>query len=589
MTGVPGGGMRSTGPTPELWPPAESMRPTLVGSRYMVCAGHPLVAGVAARVFERGGNAVDAGVAAGIAANVVQADMCNFGGVAPLLVRAAGEDGVWSVAGLGEWGTGATVEAHRKRHGGDMPAGGPCAITPAAPAAWIAALDRFGSWSFADAAASAIEFGREGFPIDRRIAESLEISGRTFAQWDSTRSVYWPAGRPPRTGERLDQPELAALLERMAAAERGGATRAAGLDAARRAFYEGEVAQRIVHFVADTGGWMTLDDLAGFEAEIEPAVSAEYAGWSVAVNGAWTQGPALLQGLRILDRFDVGALEHNGADYIHLLAEAIKLSFSDRERFYGDPRHVDVPIEWLLSDERASELAECIDMSRALPNLPTLGRAAAGGATPQGRRLDTTYLCTVDAEGNAFSASMSDTLDGAPLVPGLGIMVSPRGVQSRLDPDHPARVAPGRRPRLTPAPALATRRVEGAADLLLWPFGCPGGDVILQGMLQAFFNVVHFEMTPQQAVEAPRVGCFSYPDSFFPNVEVAGRVSVEEEIGEPVRDELRARGHDVVDWPALEFDAGGVSLVLDLAPPREGRRVLAAGADPRRSCYALGR
>jgi gamma-glutamyltranspeptidase/glutathione hydrolase len=228
-------------------------------------------------------------------------------------------------------------------------------------------------------------------------------------------------------------------------------------------------------------------------------------------------------------------------------------------------------------------------MASALPNLPTVDRASAGGVPTRARRLDTTCLCTIDADGNAFSASMSDTLDGAPLVPGLGIMVSPRGVQSRLDADHPACVAPHKRPRLTPAPALASRRAPGAGDLLVWPFGCPGGDVILQALLQAFLNVVHFEMTPQQAVEAPRVGCFSFPDSFFPNVEVEGRVSVEEGIGEGVRAELRARGHEVVSWPELEFDAGGVNMVLDLEPPRDGRRVLAAGADPRHSCYALGR
>jgi gamma-glutamyltranspeptidase / glutathione hydrolase len=592
VTGVSGGSMRSTGPTPALWPPPESMRPTLIGSHYMVSAGHPLVAEVGARAFEQGANAIDAGVAAGIAANVVQVDMCNFGGVAPILVRVAGQQDVWSVAGLGHWGSAATVEAHRERHRGDMPAGGPCAIVPGAPAAWVAALRRFGTWGFAEAAAFAVELAGEGFPLDLRLAESLEICGGAFSRWESSRSIYWPQGRPPRTGERLVQADLAGLLKRIGEAERdaarGGASREEALDAAHRAFYEGEVARRIVEFVTEDGGWMTLEDLARFEAEVEPTVSCEYGGWSVAVTGPWTQGPALLQALRILERVDLVAFGHNSADYLHVLTEAIKLAFSDRERFYGDPRRVEVPLEWLLSDQRADELRARIGMRSSLPNLPTLPDAASVHLT-SARRPDTTCVCTADALGNAFSAALSDTLDGAPIVSPLGILVSPRGVQSRLDPRHPARVAPHRRPRLTPAPALATRGAGSGRDALIWPLASPGGDVIVQAVLQAFLNVVHFDMTAQQAVEAPRVACFSYPDSFFPHVEVEDRVCVEGRIGAATENELRRRGHEVVRWPAFEFDAGAVSLVFELESAPDGARVLAAGADPRRSSYAQGR
>lgn len=569
------------------------MRPTLVGERHMVSAGHPLVADVATRVFEQGGNAVDAGVAAGLAANVVQADMCNFGGVAPLLVRAAGSDQVWSIAGLGGWGEDVTLAAHLERFGGDMPAGAGCAVVPGAPAAWIAALRRFGTWDFTSAVAPAIELASEGFAVDRRTAESLGTLGRKFAQWETSRSIYWPRGRAPTVGERLVQSDLAALLGALAAAEhealdRGG-SREEGLTAAHRAFYEGETAERIAAFVRGGGGWMSLDDLRGFEAEIEPAVSSDYGGWSISVNDTWTQGPALLQVLAILSGFKLSGLEHNGTRYVHLLAEAIKLAFSDRERFYADPRHVDVPLQWLLSDERATELRGMIDPRSALPNLPTLGAAGQPSAGVRERHLDTTYLCTADARGNAFSATMSDTLDGGPLVPGLGIIVSPRGVQSRLDPDHAAVLAAGKRPRLTPAPALALRSGDGDRDAFVWPFGCPGGDMILQGMVQAFLNVVEFGMTAQQAVESPRVGCYSYPDSFFPHVEVSGCVSVEGGFSETVKSELAAIGHRIVDWPRLEFDAGGVSMVLELEGSEPGHRVLAAADDPRRTCYAGGR
>ena len=373
--------MRSDGPTPALWPPPESLRPTLVGSRFAVSAGHPLVADVAVRVLHAGGNAVDAGVAGGLAANVVQSDMCNFGGVAPLLVRAAGDEVVHSVAGLGTWGTGATVEAYRERYGAAMPPGGPCAIVPGAPAAWIAALKRFGTWSFADVAAPAIAYAREGFPLDLRLAQSLEVMGPAFASWPSSRSIYWPADRPPRTGELLVQDDLGRLLERLAAAETG-ATRADALTNVHKAFYEGEVAERIVRWVVEDGGWMILDDLARFEAEITPAVSTRYGGWEINVTDTWTQGPALLQMLNILGGIDVAALGHNSADYLHVLAEVMRLAFADRERYYGDPRQVDVPLDWLLSEAHADDLRAQIRPTYRGPKSRTSVPATAGVPTP---------------------------------------------------------------------------------------------------------------------------------------------------------------------------------------------------------------
>jgi gamma-glutamyltranspeptidase / glutathione hydrolase len=336
-----------------------------------------------------------------------------------------------------------------------------------------------------------------------------------------------------------------------------------------------------VGFNRATGGWLTREDLAGFQAEVAPAVTRAYEGWRVHTPDTWCQGPALLQVLAILEGFDLAGLGHNSADYVHVVAEAVKLAFSDRERYYGDPRFVDVPLEWLLSDEHAAELREQIGSITALPNLPTLRE-------PQRRRHDTTYLCVVDGDGNAFSATPSDTLDGGPIVPGLGIIVSPRGLQSRLEPAHPSVLAPGKRPRLTPSPALALQRA-GGADARVWAFGCPGGDVILQAMLQALLNYVHFGMTPQQAVEAPRFASFSFPNSFYPHDEPRGQLNVEARIPPEVRDELAARGHDVIVWPEFEFDAGGVSLALDLVEPTRNGRVLAAAADPRRSTYAFGR
>jgi gamma-glutamyltranspeptidase/glutathione hydrolase len=551
---------------PKVVPPPESLRPTLVGTRYAVSAGHHLAAEATARVLDGGGNAIDAGVAGGLVLNVVQPDMCNFGGVAPILVRAAGSDDVWSVSGLGGWGREATLDAFKARYGEELPEGPGNAVVPGAPDAWLTALERWGTRSFAEVAGPALELAEEGFALDQRAALSIALHAR---DWDTTRAAYRPAGRDLQPGDVLRQPELAALLRRLADA--------GGIDAARREFYEGEVAQRLVEFNRAGGGWLTTDDLAEFRAEVAPAVSRPYGGWLVHTPDTWCQGPALLQTLAILDGFDLAALGHNTAAYLHVLAEAVKLAFSDRERYYGDPRFVDVPLERLLSDEHAAELRARIGETTALPNLPTLRE-------PPLRRSDTTYLCVVDADGNAFSATPSDTLEEGPIVPDLGIMVSPRGVQSRLDPTHPSVLAPGKRPRLTPSPAIALE-----PDGRVWAFGSPGGDVILQAMLQAFLNVVEFGMTPQQAVEAPRVASYSFPNSFYPHTEPQGLLKVEARIPEDVRRDLAGRGHDVAAWPELEFEAGSVSLALDLRPPTGEGRVLAAGADPRRSAYAIAR
>jgi gamma-glutamyltranspeptidase / glutathione hydrolase len=574
--------MRSGKPTPEVFPGPESLRPTLLGSHFAVSAGHPLVAEVAGRIFDGGGNAVDAGVAAGLAAAVVQADMCNLGGVAPIVVRPAGSNVVESVAGLGWWGKAATLDAYRARYGHDMPLGPAVGVVPAAVSAWVRALQRFGTWSFRDCAGPAIELAREGFPVDERLAVALEVIGRGFSRWPSSRAVYWPDGTPPRPGDILVQDALGRLLERLADAE-SGSTRDAALDAVHDAFYRGDVARRIAQFSQARGGWLETADLAGFDAEIEPAVSRTFHDWEVFTPTTWCQGPALLQALAVLEGLDLPGLGHNSADYVHTVAEAMKQAFFDRERHYGDPRHVDVPLGRLLSDEHAGKLRAMIDTTSAQASL-----SGAGGIP--GGRADTTYLCTIDAAGNAFSATPSDTLDGSPIIPELGIIISPRGVQSRLEPGHPASIGPHKRPRLTPSPAIALGMPDpGASDRRVMALGCPGGDVILQGMLQAFLNLTVFGMTAQQAVEAPRFACFAWPDSFYPHGEVPARVALEGRIGGDVGEDLAARGHDVKHWPDWEFDAGGVSVALDVRAPSEGRRVLAAGADPRRINYALGR
>lgn len=580
------GGMRnSTSPVPNIFPPPESMRPTLIGEHYSVVAGHPLVAMVAADVLERGGTAIDAGVAAGLASNVVQADMCNLGGVAPIVLRLAGSDEVWSISGVGPWSREVTLDSYLDRHKGDMPLGAACSVVPAALDSWVTALSRFGTWSFADVAAPALRYAEEGFVLDRRTALAYELMGATFKNWESSRAVYWPQGRAPREGERLTQSDLARLLKRLMAAERG-AERTEALEAVRKAFYEGEVAERIVAWVREGGGWMTLDDLASFRNEVAPAKRYDYRGWRMFTGGTYSQAPVILQTLSVLAGFDLASHAADDETYLHLLVEAMKLAFSDREKFYGDAGSGAAGIEELLSDDHVAPLRAMVRLDRALPDLPTLDLPLPGGVN-RGKRRDTTNFTIIDKQGNAFSCSASDTIDGNPVVPGLGIIVSPRGVQSRLVADHPAALGPGRRPRLTPAPALALSAGDG--DSKVMALSASGGDVIPQGILQAFLNVVDRGMSPQQSVEAARVTCLSFPDSFFPHFHDRGRLSVEARIAETVRSGLAGRGHRVHLWPDYEFDASGVALSLDMSMPAGGRRVLGSGADPRRSHYAVSR
>ncbi|ROO87234.1 gamma-glutamyltransferase 2 [Actinocorallia herbida] len=574
------------GVVPGVFAGAESMRPTLLGERWAVVAGHPLVSQVAAEILGRGGNAVDAGVAAGLASNVVQADMANFGGIAPVLVRTAGSATAHSVAGVGRWGRAATLDAMLARHGGKLPLGGAPSIVPGAPSGWITTLREFGTLSFAEAAAPAIELAEEGFPLDVRTAHSLTVMGRGFSQWESSRAVYWPEGRAPRPGERLTQPELGALLRSLADAETAaigaGAGRDGGLRAAHDAFYRGEPARRIAEFVTAAGGFLDVGDLASFTAEVGEAPAVRFGDRTVHVTPAWSQGLIVAQALGVLGGHDLAAAGHNSETYLHLVTEALKLAFAERERHYGDPAHTAADPADLLAPARLDALRARIG-HRALPDLPAPddGRPRIGS---------TTAIVVMDADGNAFASSPSDTADGAPLIPGLGILCSPRGVQSRLVAGHPNVIAPGKRPCVTPAAMITLTDRPGGGEPAVGALACPGGDVIVQAMLQAFLNDAVFGMTAQQAVEAPRVFGSSFPGGFHPHPSGGGLLLVEDRIPAAVRDALAARGHLVRPWPAYEFDAGSVQTVGDLVPPSlDGRRVLAAGADPRRSAYAAAR
>ena len=545
-------------PGPTMFPGPESMRPTIRGTNGLVVAGHPLAAQAASEVLAQGGNAVDAGVAAGLVLAVVHGDMCSLGGIAPMLVAEPEPFRVWSVAGVGRWSATVSIDSYRRRHGASVEAGCGPTVVPAAIAAYCNALERFGTWSFAAVVEPARKFAADGFVVDAVVAAGLRVFGRDFSQWSSSTEVFWPQNRPPEVGEVLRQPALADVLAELSAAT--------SAKEARRCFYEGRIASAMVEFVTAEGGFLTKEDLASFDAEIELAPSRRYRGQLVATTPAWSQGPMLGQILALLERGNSAQLAHNGADYLHLLAEAVKLAAADREAFYGG---ADVPIDWLLSDERADELFTRFDPDTALPNLSTI----------RPEQLGTTHFTVIDATGRVCTASPSDTANMAPVVPDLGFIVSPRGVQSRLDPNHCAAIGPRTRPRVTPMAAIAH-----ADDGTITALACPGADVIVQAILQVALNIWDFGLTPQAAVEAPRICSLAFPASFAPHAEIERQLCVESRILESTRRDLERRGHRVQDWAAFEFDAGSVSVVQ-----HHPDRTLSAGADPRRAAYAAGR
>ena len=570
-------------------PPRPSWRPTLIGKRYAIACGHYLAAAAAARVMERGGNAIDAGVTAAMALAVVQPDIVSFSGVAPTLVYRRSERRVQSIAGLGYWPAATDVERLRAEGNGAMPGGLLRSVMPAAPATHIEALHRFGTISFEEAATPAYELARDGFAAYPSFVRHLEKYHEKYRRFATSAAVYLPNGEPPRVGEIFRQQELAQSIAGMMEAERrGSGNRAAKLRAAHDYYYKGPIADAIADFHRRHDAFLTKDDLAGFSAPVEPSIRCSYKGLEVHSCDVWCQGISLLEALKILEGVDLQALGHNSPAYIHHVAEAFNLTFADREAYLGDPRFVDVPVAGLLSDDYAASQRARIDAGKACGRLPLPGKPPGAARAPfipdlskfprmeKGAAPDTIYCCVADAEGNCYSATLSDGGRETPVIPGYGGTISGRGTQSRLEADHPSVVQAGKRPRLTPAPALALRDGE-----LYMGFGTPGGDVQAQAMLQVFMNVTEFGMSVQQAIEQPRFGTFLFPNSFSPYG--IGRFNIESRFPQSTMDALEALGHPLDPWSALAPAAGAVCAVMR---DRE-TGWLHAGADPRREAYAI--
>jgi gamma-glutamyltranspeptidase/glutathione hydrolase len=597
--------------------PTFTTRPVVMGTRGVVTSGHYLATAAGFRIMEQGGNAIDAAAAMGFCLSLLEPQSNGIGGEVPTLVYSAKERKPFAICGMG-WSPRAFSIAWCREHNIDLiPGDGYLpACVPAVVDTWAEAVVRFGTMSFAQVLQPAVELAENGFPVYEGLRASLTANVRKFSQrYPTTAEIYCPRGRVPDVGEVLRNPDWADVLKTMCQAEAAARHRGrvAGIKAARDAFYKGEIAERIVDFIAKNpvedasgsahAGLLSPEDLAEWHATVEEPASLRYRGLDVHKCPPWTQGPVFLQHLAILEGYDLRSLGHNSAEYLHLLIESAKLAFADREAYYGDPLFDAVPLPALLSKEYAAKRRGLIgeeasremrpgDAGRGVPTYATFDVAADNRRALQiaGRSVrelglghahvgDTTHLDAVDREGNMVAATPSGGwIVDSPVIQGLGFPLGTRGQMFYLNAERPNALAPRKRPRATLTPSLVTR--DGEPFMV---FGTPGGDGQDQWTLQFFLNYMEFGMNIQEALDAPTLHSVHFPSSFYPRKAYPGRVEAENRIPRETITALERRGHEV---GLLDGWANGKAMGIRY--DRE-RGVIQAGVSPRRSIgYALG-
>ena len=536
--------------------------PRLMGSQGAVASEHYLSAQAAADILKAGGNAVDGAVAATLVEGIVNPNMYTVGGECPMLIHMAASGKVVSVNGNTAAPELATPQAFIERGLDDLPSEGILtAGPPAALSALITALREFGGMTFAEVSHAARHYARDGYPVHKGLLRQprygLEVLAEKFRnEWPSSAQVYLPGDAVPAEASVLTNPATAQLFDHLAEMEAAApGTREAGLQAVHDAFYKGDPATEIDRFSSESGGLLRRSDLECFQTLLEEPASRAYREFTVFKCGPWNQGPVLLQTLALLEGFDLKAMGHNSAAYLHTVVEAVKLAYADREQYYGDPNQVEVPLEALLSDEYTALRAALIDPGRAngelRPGDPAEGlalleksRVLAGKAWGPG----TVHVDVIDRAGNMASFTPSGGwLRSSPLIPALGFPLGNRLQTFYLGPEHhPNRIAPFRRPRTTISPSLAYR--HGKSWMV---FGSMGGDQQDQWMLQFFLNRAEFGMTIQAGIEAAKFSSEHFPGFFAPHDFIPNRLRIEPGVGQPVLDKLAGWGHDLElagDW-----------------------------------------
>jgi gamma-glutamyltranspeptidase/glutathione hydrolase len=546
--------------------------PRLVGSRGAVAANSYLSVNAGVDILKAGGNAIDAACAATLVEGLVNPQMHTIGGECPILIRPAGESRVVSLNGNTAAPMAATPQAFRSRGLKDVPEEGILAAgVPAAFSALTTALSRWGTMSFRDVSAHARELAAKGFPVSAGLRHQHKygiamLQEKFRSEWPGSAQLYLPQGRVPEVGELIKNEALARMLDHLASSRDPHAE-----------FYRGDVAAEIAKFSAERDGLLARKDFESFETRIEAPVSLRFGDIELFKCGFWSQGPAELQTVALMWPRLKG-MTPGSADYCHLLIEAMKLAFADREQYYGD---VMVPGEVLLSEGYTREREKLIDMRRSDKDLRPGDARRNAALLPEDERFTpkdwgggTVHVDAIDAKGNMASFTPSGGwLMSSEVMPALGFPLSVRMMTFYLEPaHHPNVVAPGKRPRTTLTPSLA---FKGGKPWMT--FGTMGGDNQGQWLLQFFVYRAAFGMTLQDAIEAPRLSTEHFPGFFAPHRGMPNRVRIEPRFGAKVIDELRRRGHDIELAP--DWSEGFVSgAQLDGASG-----LLEAGCDPRGS------
>jgi gamma-glutamyltranspeptidase/glutathione hydrolase len=588
-------------------------RPEIEGTFGVVTSTHWIATAVGMSILEKGGNAFDAACATAFTLQVVEPHLNGPGGDVPVILFDVRKGHPEVICGQGPAPAGATI-AHYRSLGLDMMPGTGllAACVPGMFDTWMMLLRDYGTMRLADVLAPAIFYAGEGYPLVERANATIATVEKLFREhWPTSAAVYLRDGKVPATGTLFTNPAIAETYKRVLREAAGSGNREQEIERARKVWSQGFVAEAIDRFcrnqeIMDTSGQrnrgvLTGQDMARWHATVEPPLTYEYGRYTVCKPGPWAQGPVMLQQLALLKGFHLDGLDVTGPEFIHTVVEASKLAFADREKFYGDPKFEQVPIETLLSDAYNEErrklihhmaslelrpgsvegFGAVIELKRASEERAAVGAMGAGEPTV-GRlgemRGDTVHFDIVDRAGNMISATPSGGwLQSSPVIPELGFCLGTRGQMFWLEENHPASLKPGKRPRTTLSPTLALRDGE---PYLAW--GSPGGDQQDQWTTQFFLRHVHGGLNLQAAIDAPAWHSEHFPISFWPRTARPGVLVLESRVPAESRKELEKRDHVVEVGPA--WSEGRLT-----AASRDGRRRKAA-ANPRgMQGYAAGR
>lgn len=534
-------------------------RHLVYSQRGMICSNSPLAASAGLKIFQEGGNAFDAALAVAAVEAVTIVPACGLGGDSFIVLHDAKTGKITGINSSGVAAAGATSAFYRAQGYRTMPLDGPHAVSvPGEAAAWELLHRQFCTKPFAQLLESAIGYASEGFPVPPGIGRSFASNAAKLAQFPSTAAVFMRHGKPPREGDILVNADLARTLQLVA---RGGA----------EAFYRGALTQPMIQGLQAGGGTFTAADFAGHQAEVYEPVATTYRDHTIYQTRPPSQGFLLLEMLNLVEGFDIADLGQNSAAAIHVMVEAKKIAYSDRNRLAGDPRFVDWPLDELISKAYAEERRQEIDRHRVNPALGLLQPAEVDG--------DTTYFCAADGAGNCVSwiHSLSNAFGSGYVAEGTGVLFNNRaGRGFSLTPGHPNEIVPGRRTMHTLNCYMVTR--DGQPVII---GGTPGGDFQPQGNIQILTNLIDFGMDPQAALEAPR--WWSFPGTDPATLDRPMEVRVEADMPEATVQGLEAMGHHVARRRPGVYDGKMQLIVRD---PQRG--ILMGASDSRGDGQAVG-